>query len=76
MHALPLVLPLSLTQRPAANHSHFQPVPITTALPVRLLRPQCEATPGRFCLSGKLSDVCRALDFWAAQDALPNSVHA
>lgn len=62
-----------LRQRPAANNTRWLSVRNLPTPRVRLLSPNSGAQPGHFGLSGKLSDVCRALEQWAAQDALPAS---
>lgn len=64
-----------LRQRPAANNTQWLCVRNLPIPQVRLLSPANGAHPGHFGLSGKLSDVCRALEQWAAQDALPATAH-
>lgn len=64
-----------LRRRLAANNAQWLSVRNLPTPHVRLLSPANGAHPGHFGLSGKLSDVCRALEQWAAQDALPATAH-
>lgn len=66
----------------AANDAQWEPLQpaVSTAAcnhqgNVRLLRRRHDADGTRFALAGKLADVCRTLDWMAAQEALQPRRH-